>query len=83
VGSPQQSEQQYRQLVEVAPIAIFIRREGKVAFANGRAAGLFRANTPADLVGTPILDLVHPDFRKLVARLLRLRGEWWNHSACF
>ena len=71
MGSSQQSEQQYRQLVEVAPIAIFIRREGKVAFANGRAAGLFGASTPADLVGTPILDLVHPDFRKLVARRMR------------
>ena len=71
MGSPQQSEQQYRQLVEVAPIAIFIRCEGKVAFANGRAAGLFGASTPADLVGTPILDLVHPDFRKLVARRIQ------------
>jgi PAS domain S-box-containing protein len=67
----QDTEEQYRQLVEVAPVAIFIRCEGQVAFANSRAADLLGAASPAGLVGVAILDLVHPDFRDNVVRRMR------------
>jgi PAS domain S-box-containing protein len=67
----QDTEEQYRQLVEVAPVAIIIRCQGQVAFANSRAADLFGAASPSDLVGVAILDLVHPDFRDSVVRRMR------------
>jgi PAS domain S-box-containing protein len=68
----QDTEEQYRQLVDVAPIAIFIRCDGHVALANSRAALLFGVASPADLVGVAILDLVHPDFRDRVVSRMHL-----------
>ena len=63
-----QSEERYRQLVEVLPDAVFIHSEGRFVFANSAALKLLGANGPTDLVGRPILDIVHPDYREVVKK---------------
>lgn len=62
------SEERYRQLVEVLPDAVLIHSEGRFVFANNAALELLGANGPADLVGRPILDIVHPDYREVVKK---------------
>jgi len=57
----QESEGRFRSVVEESPIAIFLHREGRFLFLNSAALRLFGANRPGDLVGTPVLDRVHPD----------------------
>jgi PAS domain S-box-containing protein len=59
--SLRESEQRYRQLVNLSPYAIFINRGGQFVFANKQAGQLFGATCPSDLIGTPVMDRVHPD----------------------
>ncbi len=67
-----ESEERFRKLIESSPDAIGVHCEGKIVFINSAAVRLFGARTEKDLMGTSIMDLVHPDYRKLVAQ--RVRG---------
>jgi PAS domain S-box-containing protein len=58
-----ESEQRYRTLVDWSPEAISVHRDGKVLFVNPACVELLGAASAQDLVGTPSIDAVHPDFR--------------------
>ena len=82
-----ESEQRYRRLVEAGPIALLSHRKGRVIFANPRALELFGTRAAEDLVGRPLVFLVHSDDRPRVQtppgvasapcelRILRLDGQ--------
>ncbi|MEP6733657.1 MAG: PAS domain S-box protein [bacterium] len=72
-----QSEEQYRTLVELSPDGILIHVNGIIVFANGSAARILKAASPAALTGTPIIDLVHPDSAELGRRRL---DQLWNEE---
>ena len=57
-----ESEERYRSLVELSPDAIVIYREGKFTYLNPAALRLWGAADANDLIGKPILSVVHPDF---------------------
>ena len=61
-----ESEERYRALVELSPIAIGIHSEGKVVYVNSASIKLFGAKSEKELIGKPIMDLVLPSFRDLV-----------------
>jgi PAS domain S-box-containing protein len=63
----QESEERYRRLVELSPDAIVVHQNGRVVFLNRRGAEMFGAASADELLGRQILDLVHPDFRAMVA----------------
>ena len=63
--APENSEDRYRHLVDLSPDAILVHRQGKFVFANPAAGRLFGANSPAELIGRTVRDLVHPDVRPL------------------
>ena len=56
-----ESEARYKILVETSPDAIHVHQDGRLVFANTRAARLFGADSPEVLVGRPIFDLVAPE----------------------
>ena len=56
-----ESETRYHQLLNVAPIAIAVHSEGKLVFANPAGAKLLGANSPKELIGKPINEIIHPD----------------------
>lgn len=62
----QRGETRYRALVDSAPEAIFVTRDGRFAYLNPAALQLFGADTPARLLGRPVLEHVHPDDHALV-----------------
>lgn len=66
-----ESEQRYRQLVEVSPEAIVVQSEGRFVYVNPAAIKLWAASSAEELVGKPILDLVHPDYRELVRQKIQ------------
>jgi PAS domain S-box-containing protein len=67
--------EQYRHLVELSPDAIAVHDGQTIRYANSAAARLFGAPGPADLVGRPVMSVVHPDFRPVVAsRIHTLTG---------
>ena len=68
------SEDRYRGLVDLSPEAIIVHGDGRYLFANPAAATLLGAAAPADLVGLPVLDTIHPDEREtVVARVEQAR----------
>ncbi len=60
-----ESEERYRTLVEWTSEAVLVHRGAEVLFANPAAVRLFGASKLEDLVGYPIVQLIHPDFRSL------------------
>ena len=60
-----ESEERYRRLVELSPEAIVVHSDGKFDFVNPAALRLWGASRPEQLIGRPILDMVHPDYREI------------------
>jgi PAS domain S-box-containing protein len=63
-----ESEERYRTLVELSPDAIAVEREGIIQFVNTTAVKLLGARAGEELVGRPILDLMHADYRSRAER---------------
>ncbi len=70
------SEKRYRELVDFSPDAIAIHCDGKFVFINPAGVRLLGASSPAEVIGKPVLDIVHPDFQATVReRIARLTGD--------
>jgi PAS domain S-box-containing protein len=61
----QESEERYRSLVELSPETIFVHSGWRVVYMNPAGLALFGANTRDALMGKPVLDLIHPEYRAL------------------
>ncbi|MFQ6050724.1 MAG: MEDS domain-containing protein [Candidatus Hydrothermarchaeota archaeon] len=61
-----ETEERYRELVELCPDPIGVHSEGKLVFINTAGAKLLGASSPEELIGKSIMDTVHPDYRKIV-----------------
>jgi len=80
--SLRESEERFRRLVEEAPEAIFIQTAGLFAYCNHACLDLYQATTPEQLIGTPVIERVHPDFREPVrARIKSLNQDRQAQSA--
>jgi diguanylate cyclase (GGDEF)-like protein/PAS domain S-box-containing protein len=61
-----ESEERYRQLIEISPDAIMIEHDGKIVFANRSALKLFGALSERELLGRSMLGLVSQEWHRLV-----------------
>ncbi|WP_407653219.1 PAS domain S-box protein [Alicyclobacillus acidoterrestris] len=61
-----QSENRYRELVELSPDAIFVHIGGRIVYANKSSVELLAARSVNDLIGRSIVDFIHPDDRNRV-----------------
>lgn len=66
-----ESEIRYQALVEKLPIGIVIHRQGKLIFANSQAHMILGAKKSKALLGTSVLDFVHPDYRESIQRRMQ------------
>ncbi len=66
------NEQQYQQLIESHPDAIFIHSEGVIEFANPAAAQLLGISSQEEIVGLSYLDFVHPDYQESAQERMRI-----------
>ena len=71
----QSSDARFRAMVEGAPDSIFIQVQGKFAYLNPAMCRLLGAASPDQVVGTPVVDRVHPDYRAAVAARIRRLNE--------
>ncbi|MDF9409108.1 PAS domain S-box protein [Pelotomaculum isophthalicicum JI] len=70
-----ESEERYRQLVELSPDAIFLHSKDRLDFINEAAAKLIGAESPEEAIGMPMIDLIEPDYREIVSEKWRLVQE--------
>lgn len=68
----QESENRYRALMEWSPIGIAIYQRGLIVYANPAALAILGASTHEKLLGTPIINRVHPEFRQQVIEQIRI-----------
>ncbi|MEI7731906.1 MAG: PAS domain S-box protein [Verrucomicrobiota bacterium] len=70
------SEERFRAVVESGPDGIFIQTDRKFAYVNQLAARLFGVDSPAALLGQPVLSRIHPDDHvQVIDRIRRLNEE--------
>ena len=65
----------YRTLVEWSPEPIVVHRDGKLLYVNPAATAMFGAKSAQELIGRPILELVHPEFRPIVLARVKEQAE--------
>jgi len=71
-----ESERKYRALIELSRDAILVRQDGRYVYANPAALALFGAHEPAQVLGRPLEELIHPeDLAMLLERDRRLAAE--------
>ena len=66
-----ESEERYRLLMETLPDAVVVHSQGRIVFANPASAKLIGATGPAELLGRPVIEFVHPDYRELALKRIR------------
>src|SRR4030042_2553302 len=59
------SEEKYRTVVEISPDGIAIAAKGRHIFVNQSLARMFGVSSPDELLGRPIMDYIHPDYRNI------------------
>ena len=65
----------YRTLVEWSPEPIAVHRDGKLLYVNPAATAMLGAKSAQELIGRPILELVHPEFRQIVLARVKEQAE--------
>ena len=66
-----QSESRFRVLIEQSPALVVVQRKGMIAYVNPTAVERLGYSRLEELIGRPILDLVHPTLRAEAADRLR------------
>lgn len=62
-----ESEERYRALMETAPMAVIVHRDGRILFANPQASRMLKVPEGQSLAGREIFDFVHADSRDALA----------------
>ncbi|HXZ25701.1 MAG TPA: PAS domain S-box protein, partial [Nitrospiria bacterium] len=73
-----ESEERYRNVVELSPEAIFINQNGRIIFANTACVKLLGATTVEQVIGKSPFEIVHPDHHQEVRTVIQgllERGE--------
>lgn len=59
----QESEERYRRLVELSPVAIAVYKEGEISYINPAGAKMLGVDVNAETIVTRLMDWIHPDYR--------------------
>ncbi len=66
-----ESEERYRLLVELSPETILVQSEGNIAYINPAGVKLLGAAGSEELIGTALLDRIHPVNRTFVQQRIQ------------
>jgi PAS domain S-box-containing protein len=61
LDSLRESEDRYRQLVDLLPLPMLVHSDGDIVYVNRACVNLFGAQAADDLTGRALLSLCHPD----------------------
>jgi len=68
-----QKDRMFRDLVEASPDAILVHDGRQILFTNPACLKLLRADSPGQLVGRSLLDIIHPDRREALRQHIEQR----------
>jgi PAS domain S-box-containing protein len=66
-----ESEDRYHRLISYSFDAVIVHQDGRIVLANDAAARIIGSASAGELVGRPLLDCVHPEFRENVAKRIQ------------
>jgi PAS domain S-box-containing protein len=61
----------YMNLFENLPVGVVIHQDGKIVKCNRKAIEIGGGKTEEDIIGKPVLDFVHPDYREIVKERIK------------
>jgi len=67
-----QSEENYRNLINNAPMGIAVHHKGELLFVNDTAIKLLEYDNPEEVLGKNVLDFIYPDYRDLVLERMKV-----------
>ena len=67
-----QSQDNYRQLVDLSPVAIIVHSQERLVYVNPSAVKLLKAEREEDLVGRSLYDLIPPEDREKAKQRISL-----------
>ncbi|MCZ7381785.1 MAG: PAS domain S-box protein [Candidatus Methanoperedens sp.] len=70
-----ESEERYRRLVDSSPDGIIVHNMREIEFANPAAAKILGAENPEELIGIPVNQIIHPDYRDFVKERINREKE--------
>jgi PAS domain S-box-containing protein len=70
-----ESEEHFRTLIEKAPVAIGVARNGLTVYANPRYMQMFGYQGLMELVGHPLIDQISPQYREEIALRAQRREQ--------
>jgi PAS domain S-box-containing protein len=74
--SAKETELRYLSLMERLPIGVVVHRNGKLLFANAHAHQILAASKKTKgLIGTDVMNFVHPDYHQRILRRMREIAE--------
>ena len=65
------SEERYRNLVDIAPDMIFVHQQGRIIFMNPAGLSMLRAPNVGAVIGRSALDFAHPDFHEAIRERIK------------
>ena len=71
----QEREEKYRLLVERSPDAVILHTSGRIVYANPASLSMLGAHSSEDILGHPVLEFVHPDYRGIVSERVQVLTE--------
>ena len=71
----QQSEENFRKMIDLSPDGVIVHSGGKILFANPASFKLMEAESTEQLLNTIAINFVHPDFRALTIRRIKKINE--------
>ena len=81
-----ESEEPYRQLVEISPDAVIIHQEGIITYLNPAALAMLGVMDSNEIIVKNVLEIIHPDYRDAVRNnienetLAGIQLHRWNCS---
>ena len=70
-----ESEELYRSLIEMMPESVLVVQDGIIVFGNPQAYEKLGSSRKVELIGTPVLDLIHPRSKEMVQNRINTIGE--------
>ncbi len=77
------SEKRFRRMIESSPNLVMMHCAGKFTYLNPKAMATFGANTSDQLLDTPVMERVHPDYRALERERIKAITELGSQASTF